>query len=384
MSKTSWAVAIQSKKIPFDLELSTAICRCLQQLGHSATLVQDGDPAGFEADVLLLLTNLVHYPVYGWKLKNCRGQRPVTILWQMDPLPPENLTPAAEAAGLRATRWNDRFRLHQSAATMPRWKKWGTLFRQREWAAKQCSAFGYRQASRLIKRNGGGDFDWQQVRGVMASWRKLRDSHQQGWVDHFVVSTNQRRRFLARRGIEAHFIPMGAYEELGRDLGLQRDRAAGFLGTIKYGRRAVMLEELSRRLATKGVPLIQVAGGCYGEERCEWLNRTRILVSLHNYSWNPAWIRFLMAAKCGTLVVSEPMNDEHPMVPGVHFIAATLEEMPEVICKLLDNPEKISQIAAAAADLCHHELTLLRAMEKISNLEGMASFKTPSTTACQT
>ena len=108
--------------------------------------------------------------------------------------------------------------------------------------------------------------------------------------------------------------------------------------------------------------------GCYGERRCAWLNRTRILVSLHNYSWNPAWIRFLIAAKCGTLVVSEPMNDEHPMQAGVHYVAATLAEMPEVIGELLDHPEKISRLANAAANLCNTELTLLRAVEKICRL----------------
>jgi hypothetical protein len=366
VSKIRWAVAIQSKNVPLDLELSTAICRCLQQLGRPASLVQDGDPAGFEADVLLLLTSLCNFPVYGGRLKHCGSKRPVTILWQLDPLPPENLPPEAEAVGLKAYCWRDRFRLNQSAAAMPRWKKICTLFRLREWANKQCSGFGYRKASRLIKRNGGGDFDWPQIRGVMGNWRRVLDGHREGWMDHFVVSTNQRLRFLTSRGIEAHFIPVGAYEEMGRDMGLPRDIQAGFLGAITYGRRAAMLEQLSGRLKERGVPLTQVVNGCYGEKRCEWLNRTRILVSLHNYSWNPAWIRFLMAAMCGTLVVSEPMNDEHPMVAGVHYIAATLDEMPEVICKLLDNPEKICQVAAAAADLCHHELTLLRTVEKLS------------------
>jgi len=349
-----------------------AICRCLQQLGHQTSLVQDGELAGLEAGVLLLPTNLANYPLYGRSLKTRGAQRPVTILWQMDPLPPENLPPDAEAAGLKACRWADRFRLYQSAAAMPRWKKLCTLFRLREWANKQCSAFGYRKASRLIKRQCGGDFDWPQIRGVMTSWRMILDSVNQGWLDHFVVSTNQRRRFLAGRGIPAYFIPVGAYDELGRNLGRSRDIPAGFLGSTKYGRRAVMLKNLGGRLQAKGIPLVQVVQGSHGEERCAWLNRVRILINLHNYSWNPAWIRFLMAARCGALVVSEPMNDEHPMQAGVHYIAATPDEMPEVICKLLDNPEKICQVANAAASLCQHELTLRRAVEQLTRLGAAA------------
>jgi hypothetical protein len=370
VSQTRWAVAIQSKSVPLDLELATAVCGCLQQLGHATSLVEDGDPAGFEAQVLLLLTNLGNYPAYCRRLKRCGARRPITILWQMDPLPPENLTPEAEAAGLKASRWRVRFWLRQSAAALPRWKKLCTLFRLREWASKQCSAPGYRNASRLIQRSVGGDFDWVQIRGVMETWRMILDSHREGWLDHLAVSTNQRRRFLASRGIASHFIPVGAHEAMGRDLGLPRDIPVGFLGAVKHGRRAAMLERLSRRLKEKGIPLNQVTNSCHGEQRCEWLNRTRILVSLHNYSWNPAWIRFLMAARCGTLVVSEPMNDEHPMVAGVHYIAAAVDEMPEVICKLLDDPGRICQITSAAAYLCYHELTLLRTVEQLSRLNG--------------
>ena len=142
----------------------------------------------------------------------------------------------------------------------------------------------------------------------------------------------------------------------------------GFLGSIRHGRRADLLECLDRRLKERGIPLNRQVKDCYGEERCEWLNRTRILVSLHKYSWNPAWIRFLIAAMCGTLVVSEPMNDEHPMIAGVHYIAATLDEMPEVVCKLLDDPEKVNQITAAASNLCHKELTLLHSVEELARL----------------
>ncbi len=370
MSKIRWVVAIQSKTILLDRELSNAICRCLQQLGYAAAVVEDGEPAGFEAEIMLLLTNLGNFPAYGRRLKQGGAQRPITILWQLDPLPPEDLPPDAEAAGLRAARWKNRFRLHQSAAGMPRWKKIATLFRLREWANTQCSAYGYRKASRLIKRRGGDDIDWKQIRGVMGNWRRILDGHREGWLDHIAVSTHQRLRFLTRRGIPAHFIPVGAYDEMGRDMGLSRDIQVGFLGVVKSGRRKTLLDQLSARLEAQGVTLTRMVHGCYGENRCAWLNRTRILVSLHNFPWNPAWIRFLIAAKCGALVVSEPMNDEHPLKAGAHYVAATLEEMPEVIGQLLKDPERISRLANAAANLCNNELTLLSAMEAIGRLGG--------------
>jgi hypothetical protein len=375
VTKISWAVAIKSKKIFFELEFATAISKCLQQLGHSVILVEDGDHAGLQTNVLLLLINLANFPQYCHELKKHSKNRPVTVLWQMDPLPPENLTPEAEAAGLKASLWADRFGLHQSLSNMSRWEKLYRLVRLREWADKQCSASGYRKACRLIKFNGGGDFDWKQIRGVMMGWKRLLDSHQQGWVDHFIMSTNQRRRFLASRKIASEFIPVGAHEEMGRDLGLPRDIPVGFLGNIKHGRRAMMLERLEQRLQQNGITLNKMTQDCYGEKRCQWLNRTRILISLHNYSWNPAWIRFLLAAKCGTVIVSEPMNDEHPMVPGIHFISSTLEEMPDTILKLLNDSEKIQQVTKTAAELCDTELTLFQSMKKMSRFVEVMSSK---------
>jgi len=378
VNPTRWAVAIPSKRAIPEQEHQTAICRCLQRLGHPNVPVQDGETAGYEADVLLLLVSLGFFPEYCRRLRSCGSRRPITVAWLMDPLPPENLPLEAEAAGLKASRWGERFHLHQSAAAMPRWKKIYTLLRLREWLCRQCSTPGYRKASRLIKRAGGGDFAWQQVREVMTNWRMILEADHEGWVDHFAVSTNQRRRFLAGRGIYSAFIPMGAHDGMGRNLGRLRDIPVGFLGAIRHGRRVPMLKQLRERLKEKGIPLDQRVGRCYGEQRCEWLNRTRILVSLHRSPWNHAWIRFLIAAKCGTLVVSEPMNDEHPMVAGVHYVAATADEMPEVIAKLLDDPAKIRQVTSAAADLCQHELTLLRATEKLIALSENANSEGPA------
>jgi hypothetical protein len=371
MRKKHWAIAIKSKTTSGDLELPTAICSCFQQLGYKTSLVRDGDQAGLESDFLLLLITLGDYPVYCQKLKHCSSQRPVTIFWQIDPLPPEDSPPEAESAGLKASRWRDFFCLYQPA-DMPRWKKLCTLYRLRVWGYKRCSSPGFRKACRIIKRNNGGDIHWTHIRGVMENWQSILDSYNGGWIDHFVVSTNQRKRFLMNRGITAHFVPVGAHEYMGCDLGLQRDIIVGFLGSpMKHGRRFAMLKSLRDRLNEKGIPLTQVKG-CLGGQRCKWLNRTRILINLYNYSWSSAWIRFLMAARCRALVVSEPMNDEHPMISGVHYISATLDEMPEVICKLLDDPVTTNRIISAAAMLCQNELTLLHSVEKLTRF-GVAA-----------
>lgn len=367
MKKINWAIAIRSKTTPSELELPTAISHCIRQLGYTAALVRDGEPEGLSADILLFLFTLGDYPMYRLKLKNHSVKRPLTILWQIDPLPPDDSPPEAEIAGLKAARLRKIFGLYEPT-DMSRWKKLITFYRLRVSAYKLFSAPGFRKACRLIKNHCGGDFEWTHIRGIIENWQDILESYNDGWVNHFVTSTNQRRIFLMNRGIKADFVPVGAHEYMGSYLGLRRDIPVGFLGSIKKGRRAAILENLSNKLKEKGILLVQVEKGLYGKQRCEWLNRTRILINLYNYSWSSAWIRFLMAARCKTLVVSEPIDDEHPMKTGVHYISANWEEMPEVICELLNNPEKIDRITSAAYLLSQEELTLLHSVEKISKI----------------
>jgi hypothetical protein len=352
------------------VELGVAVCRCLQQLGHSSKLVFDGEISGLEADFLLLLINLGNFPGYSDQLRRRVSRRPVVVLWQMDPLPPVELDAEVERIGLTAFRWKKVFHLNRSAASMPRWKKLLTLIRLREWAFKQCSAPGYRRAWRRMLDTPGlrGDFDWQQVRGVMKAWAYIREAHEDKWVDFFVASTQQRQRFFAKHGIVSDFVPVGAYAETGRDLGTPRDIPVVFLGTAKHGRRAAILDELGRSLRQRGIRFQRIESGCYGEERTALLNRTRILVNLHQYPWSPAWIRFLMAATCGALVVSEPTEDDRPFVAGLHYVAATPEEMPDTIARLSNDEENRARLARAASALCQTELTLLNAVRSLCAL----------------
>ena len=208
--------------------------------------------------------------------------------------------------------------------------------------------------------------DWRQLRGVLQNWWSILDAQRHGWVDHFMSSTQQRQRFLESRGIESSFIPVGAYPELGRDLHLVRDIPVTFLGRARFGRRKAHLDQLTRGLAKKGVRLNRIEGDCYGERRCEMLNRTRILINLHNYAWSPAWIRFVMAALCGALIVSEPADDDQPFSTGAHYVGATPDEMPDMILRLLDDPATCDRITCAAAGLCANELTLQRAVQVLS------------------
>ena len=73
----------------------------LEELGHKAWVTYPWDKSFLEADVLLLLGSFYKFSDFGTVLLNHSGKKPVTILWQSDPLPPVSLSAKAEKIGLQ-------------------------------------------------------------------------------------------------------------------------------------------------------------------------------------------------------------------------------------------------------------------------------------------
>ena len=202
----------------------------------------------------------------------------------------------------------------------------------------------------------------------MVNWDCLQRTRREGWLDHCLVSTQQRQRFLEERGWSAPFVPVGCQEKDGRLLSLERDIEVLFLGYVRKDRRRHLLKTLEADLAAHGLSLRVITGNCYGEERIQLLNRTRILVMLHQYRWSPAWIRFGFAAQCGACVVSEPMADTQPFQADIHYASAPAAQLPEVIERLLRDDVERSRLVSAAAELCRTTLTLHHSVRQIAEI----------------
>ena len=134
------------------------------------------------------------------------------------------------------------------------------------------------------------------------------------------------------------------------------------------GRVYLELADATPAEAARGISLRIVTGNCYGEERIQLLNRTRILVMLHQYRWSPAWIRFGFAAQCGACVVSEPMVDTQPFQADVHYAAAPAAQLPEVIQRLLRDDVERGRLVSAAEELCRTSLTLHHSVRQIAEI----------------
>jgi len=368
--KPTWAVAVEDLQSVVARERGLPVCQCLEQLGYPVSLVEDGDPAGLQADVLLLMENLADFGLYRTRLAQATGPRPVTAVWMLETLPPSSLTPLAEQTGSAAAAWQPRLGLQYPKRRISPWQNRLTLRGLRHWLYKQISAVGYRRTLRLLQHVDPtlADTHWTQIRSSMVNWDCLRRTRGEGWLDHCIVSTEQRQRFLQERGWSAPYVPLGFQEKDGHILSLDRDIDVLFLGYLRKDRRRHLLEVMEKDLSARGISLRVVTSNCYGEERVHLLNRTRILLMLHQYPWSPAWIRFGYANACGACVVSEPMPDTRPFQADLHYASAPAAQLPEVIERLLQDEAERSRLVSAAAELCKISLTLHHSVRQIAEI----------------
>ena len=129
-----------------------------------------------------------------------------------------------------------------------------------------------------------------------------------------------------------------------------------------------------RRLRRAGVR-IDVRGdyfdpALWGEPRTELLNRTKIMLSISRFPGTFGSKRFLIGMSCKALVVSDPLYDPAPFVPGVHFVEASVGDMPAAIEHYLTHEDERRAIAERGHDLVTSELTMERSVDELLRVVG--------------
>ena len=86
-----------------------------------------------------------------------------------------------------------------------------------------------------------------------------------------------------------------------------------------------------------------------GDAKLDLLRRSRVLLNIHR-SEEPyfEWMRAVEAFHCGTVLVTEASVDYAPLVPGRHFLAARLENLPDVLEAALDDAPRLASMSRAA------------------------------------
>jgi hypothetical protein len=335
------------------------------RLGHAATLVRDGDPAALDADFLLLTFSPRAYRDFPILLTRCGNSRPVTALWFWEPLPPPSLEGRAEQLGLRLARC-DVARLSPLQERLYRMIPGHQAIRRR---------IRSQRAERLRRESvaqGLHDYDGmtpREIQDVMCDYAWFKEQHSPRWCDYLFASTLPRYEFLGNRGFSAVFVPVGYHVDWGRDLGLERDIDVLFLGRADNGSRQRLLARVEGELSGRGIKLVRVESGCFGEERTCLLNRSRIVFDIPRLPWEMPLMRLLMSMSCGAVVVSSWTGDPAPFT-AANLVQAGEEKLAETIAWYLDHEDERRRIADAGAEFVTERLTLEQSVGTILRAIG--------------
>jgi hypothetical protein len=363
IDKNNSRVCVSAYPIGEDnLQIGPMLCQILGDLGFSPVLVNDGDPGALKSDILLLVGDGTHFDGFTNLLSNCGQNRPLTIFWLIDPLPPPQLSERGLQIGLKllncdwrklSTPWAKLIRtglpLHHEMQKAARWMLNRKIKKQA--LADKCPGYS--------------EINTQKSYILMKSMEWAKRNFEQRLIDYVFTTTIPRMQTLGKIGIDAGFVPVGYHPSWGRKLSLERDIDVLFIGFIKTRRRRSMLKDLDKKLSTKGIKLQIVDKGCYGEQRTALLNRARIVLDIPNIPWELAGMRFLMSISCGAMVISKYVEETAPYKPGVHFVRANYSELPDAICHYIEHEDQRQAIADSSYKFITQELTMENSLLQI-------------------
>lgn len=364
-AETSLSIALPETPRRLYEEIGGMLTNLLSCSYSSTTLVHDGDVSALDSDLLLLVGDCQAYQAYPVLLGEHRHDRPTTILWMLDTLPPLCFTEKAAEISSRLAIYNKsllflRTRLKSIVNLTP-------IGFRRKMGLAACSALlsGLDQELESTSQDELTHLDVNSRYEILGRYQWMRSSYDAGWLDRIVVSTQSKTDFLNKMGIPARVVPFGYHPNMGRDLGLEREIDVLFIGELEYGRRKPVLGRLVDELGKLGINLTVESGDCYGDKRNELLSRSKICLNIPRFSWDIPAIRLFMSMGCGSMVVSEHSGDSAPFTPGQHFIQSSADQLPETIAYYLQHDDEREAIARNAQRLVTEELTLQNSISSI-------------------
>jgi hypothetical protein len=194
----------------------------------------------------------------------------------------------------------------------------------------------------------------------------LYDLHRRGLLGGLAVSAKSRAAYFDRHGLEPIVAPIGYHPSIhGRDMGQKRDIDAIFFGAMHGKRRERLVGQVKKDLGKRGIELDVRCDRFYGEERTRVLNRAKTVLNIFQYSSDIVALRFSFCAANKVLMVSEPVVDQEPFVPGRHFVTAPVERLAETIEFYITNESRRREIVEEAYRLVTEEYTMQKMVDRI-------------------
>jgi hypothetical protein len=329
----------------------SVLAAVVRELGGEVFVVRDGDHSVPAADVVILFGKCTTFDGSVRRLRDQATRRPATVLWHIEPLPPDAIPAKAEKAARRLAHCE----VNQLPGFLP------ILARSVPGHSYLLNLVRRACCARLVERCGwNGRTDGRCVHPrewyhavQNAVWLHERYTHD--WCDLVAASTPPRCEVLTRMGIPCEYAPLGYHPLWGTNQGRDRDVDVLFLGRVKRTGREPLLCRLDRQLAGAGVKLLVIERDCYGAQRTELLNRTRICLDLTKNTWETPVLRLLTSMACGALVVSNGPADPYPF-RDEHLVRADAEALGAAILEHLRDEPKRRRIAEAACRYVTMEL----------------------------
>lgn len=107
---------------------------------------------------------------------------------------------------------------------------------------------------------------------------------------------------------------------------------------------------------------------CFGEQRTQLLNRTKVCLNVLNLPWDLTGLRFLMAMSCGALVVTESLYEPAPYRPGVHLAEAPLDKLADAVAYYVHHENERAALAESGYRFATEQLTLEQSLTKIMEI----------------
>jgi hypothetical protein len=182
-----------------------------------------------------------------------------------------------------------------------------------------------------------------------------------------VVTSRDRRATLAGFGLTASVVPFGYHE---RHAGPLTPAATGprdipmlLLGSrATHTRRASAVDRLQQTGTARG---LRIEEGVWGPARNTLLRRARVLVDVHRIPGNFVGMRLLLGLAAGAVVVTEPMADPAPFVPGVHYVEAPLSEVLDVATLLAADDARRTALVDAGQALLRDDLAMRTSLRRV-------------------
>ena len=210
-------------------------------------------------------------------------------------------------------------------------------------------------------------FNWGHRARILA---EVVDFHRSGMLSFLGHNSGHRRTFLRKLGIESQLVPTGYGKAYGEDRGLERTTDVMFLGVPgKTHRRRQMVEGIRQGLSQHGIELSirpEKPGTRFGgEERIVGLNQTRILLNPLAKQTDMTGERLMLGMANKALIVSEPIIDPSPFVPGEHFVVAEPGKLVETVMHYLDHESERKRIVDNAYRFVTEQLTMRSQCQQI-------------------